>query len=255
MVIGKFYSPAQLAFYNRAFSISQLSSTNLMEVIGRTIYPIYCELQDKREELKTAYRKYIRLSTFAIFPIMAFVCALSYPLISVLHTDKWLPVAPLLSLFCVGFSNYIFQYNASSILTATGYAGKLVKINTVLKIVDFTLLIMALFISVEAVVVVFVFNNFLFTMLLLIIVKKNLKIKVFEQLNYVKDIIFDTVIAGLLAWELTFFLKNVYVQLFLGGFAGLVLLLALFYLQKIDELSYIQPVVNRIKEKLWKEKH
>jgi len=254
LVIGKFYLPAQLAYYNRAFSISQLPSTSLMESIGRTIYPIYCELQDNRDELIRAYRKYLRLSTLAIFPIMALLCSLSYPLISVLLTDKWLPAAPLLSLFCIGFSNYIFQYNASNILTATGFAWKLVKINIVLKIIDFTLLIIALTISVQAVAIVFVINNFIYTTVLLLTVKRSLHIDLMEQIGFVKDLVLDSIFFGLVAWGITFLFKNSFVQLILGGTIGLVLLLLLFNIQKIDELSYIRDFINKVKTILWKEK-
>ena len=59
LIIGKKYSAADLAFYNRGFTLTQFPSANIAEVMNRIIFPVLSRLQDDRKELIDAYEKYL----------------------------------------------------------------------------------------------------------------------------------------------------------------------------------------------------
>ena len=102
IVIGKVYRASDLAFYNRASSLTQMTSTLPTNILQSVTYPTLCKLQGDDEALKNGYRRTLRISAFVIFPLCLGVGAVSYPLINVLYTEVWLFAASLLSI--VAFS-------------------------------------------------------------------------------------------------------------------------------------------------------
>lgn len=235
LVIGKFYSPAQLAYYNRGFTLSQLPSVNIMEFIGRTIYPIYCELQEDTESLNIAYRKYTRLSVLAIFPILIYVGTLSEPLIEVILTPKWLPAAPLLSIFCISFLAYPLLYNTGNFVLALGYSDLMAKAAIIKRFIAFLLLFAALFINVTVVAIAIAISNFIEVLINMICVKMVKKIPLMQQVNMVRDLILISAISCLSGLIIKIIVLNVWMQLLVGGISILGVFILCIFIFNIEE--------------------
>ena len=89
LVIGKFFSPLQLGFYNRALSLSQLPSMQIGGVLQGVAFPILSKMQDDEDTLVRGYRKMIKTTAFVVFPLMFLFSALAKPIIILLLTEKW----------------------------------------------------------------------------------------------------------------------------------------------------------------------
>lgn len=246
LVIGKVYSPAQLAYYNRGFTLSQLPSVNIMEFMGRTIYPIYCDLQKDKDSLDIAYRKYFRLSVLAIFPLLIFVGALSEPLIEVLLTTKWLPAAPLLTIFCISFLAYPFLYNSGNFVLALGYSNLMAKTAIIKRVIAFSFLIVALFINVTAVAIAITVSNFVEVIINMICVKKVRGVSIAQQLCMVKDLLFISVISCIIALIVKFFISNAWIQLLAGGLSIFGIFVICIFLFNIEEKQMLIFYYNKI---------
>ena len=70
LVIGKAFSADSLGYYTNAQKFSDFPSSNLTIVLQRVAYPVLCTMQDEEERLAGAYRKFLRLSAFMIFPTL-----------------------------------------------------------------------------------------------------------------------------------------------------------------------------------------
>ncbi len=102
VVIGKFFPKSDLAFYNRAYSINNISSGTPTGVLQSVTFPALCKLQDSDERLRESYRNIIRVCSFVVFPLCLGVGAVSYPLVTVLFTDVWIYAAALLQIIVFG---------------------------------------------------------------------------------------------------------------------------------------------------------
>ncbi len=100
LVIGKFFSAASLGFYSRAAHMADLPSGTLTGTMQRVTFPVLSSIQNEEKRLASAYRKFLRLSSFVIFPAMTGLSAVSDPLIRILLTDKWALCIPLLQVIC-----------------------------------------------------------------------------------------------------------------------------------------------------------
>lgn len=98
VVIGKLFARADLAFYNRAQALTNMTSSTPTSVLQSVTYPTLCKLQDNEDRLRDGYRNTIKISSFVIFPLCLGIGAVSYPLINVLYTDVWIYAATLLQI-------------------------------------------------------------------------------------------------------------------------------------------------------------
>ena len=115
LIIGKMYTPSDLAFYNRGKQLPQLISTNVDVSIDSVLLPTMARKQDNKEAVKRMSRLSIQLGTYVIMPIMVGLGVCAEPVIKLVLTDKWLPCVPFLRIFCYTFSFFpIFttNYNA-----------------------------------------------------------------------------------------------------------------------------------------------
>ena len=76
IVIGKYYSPADLGQYNRAKGYAGMPSVNVTGTLQSVTFPVISKIQDDDEKLKITYRKMLRTTAFVIFPIMLLLSAI-----------------------------------------------------------------------------------------------------------------------------------------------------------------------------------
>lgn len=101
-IIGKFYSPAQLAFFSRGYHISQMPMNMVLGLLGNVTYPILATLQHDRSKLLSVYRRYIRLTSLVMVWLMLTCAFNSRALILTLYGAKWENAAIYAGLLCFG---------------------------------------------------------------------------------------------------------------------------------------------------------
>ncbi len=140
LVIGKIYTPSDLAFYDRGLKLPTIIMTNVNTSISAVMYPVVSNEQDNIERLKMLTRKSIRLSSYLIFPILIGVIVMAEPLVKVLLTDKWLPCVPYLRIGCYIHAVTIMQISIQNAILAKGKSDIFLIMDIVSKTLGFTLL-------------------------------------------------------------------------------------------------------------------
>lgn len=100
LAIGKFYSPASLGVYSKANTLANLPSTNVMGVFQNVLYPVLSSIQDDKRKLVDIHRRFLRVASFIVFPMVVGLASVADPLIRLLLTDKWAGCVPLLQIIC-----------------------------------------------------------------------------------------------------------------------------------------------------------
>jgi O-antigen/teichoic acid export membrane protein len=101
VVIAKVFFATIAGYYFFAGKIKDLVVNQLVYSIMTVLYPALSTVQHDSEKLKDGFRKALRLTTFILFPSMAFLAALAEPLFTVLLPDNWLPAVPYLQILCI----------------------------------------------------------------------------------------------------------------------------------------------------------
>ena len=101
MSIGKKYTASELAFYDKAYSYSYLILQVVKLSIQSVLFPVFSRKQDDIYKLKEMSRQSLRITMYGMFPILLGLFVAAKPAIVVLLTEKWLPCAPFLMIFCL----------------------------------------------------------------------------------------------------------------------------------------------------------
>ena len=109
LLIGKFYSKADLAFVNKGASIPSIAMNEVDATLGRVSFPALVLLQDDKIKLREAMRRMMRCSTFLVFPLMVGVAACSHSLLRLLYGQQWTPATPYMMLACFTFALWPFH--------------------------------------------------------------------------------------------------------------------------------------------------
>jgi Membrane protein involved in the export of O-antigen and teichoic acid len=140
LIVGKFYSPMDLAFFNQGKKFPEILVANIDTSINGVLLPVMSQEQDNKTRIKSMARRAIKVSSFLIWPLMVGTILVAEPLIRVLLTDKWVPMVPFLKIFCLYFALWpIHTVNLSSI-NAIGRSDIFLKLELVKKCVEFLIL-------------------------------------------------------------------------------------------------------------------
>jgi len=134
IIIGKYFAPAQVGFYNRADTLKQLPVSNISNVLNKVTFPLFAEVKDDDVRLKDIYRKIMQMVLFFVAPILLIMAALGEPLFRLLFTEKWLPAVPYFQILCwAGILYPIHAYNLN-ILKVKGRSDLFLKLEIIKKI-------------------------------------------------------------------------------------------------------------------------
>lgn len=101
MVIGVKYTGSDLSYYTKGRSFPHLISSTTTSTFSSVLFPALAKYQNDKDKLLSYTRWFISLSSFVTFPLMLGFLAVADNFIIVVLTEKWLPAAPYIKIFCV----------------------------------------------------------------------------------------------------------------------------------------------------------
>lgn len=104
LIIGKVYSSADLAFYDKGTQIPSLVSNNLGNAVSSVLFPAMSNVSDDIAGVKQLCRKAISMMSYIISPVMFGIAATADLLIVLIFTDKWAASIPLIKVLSIAYS-------------------------------------------------------------------------------------------------------------------------------------------------------
>ena len=150
LVIGKFYSSSDLAYYNQGRQFPSVIVTNVNTSIDSVLLPSMSTAQENRARLKSMMRRAIKTSTYVMAPLMMGLAFCAEPIVRLVLTDKWLPCVPFMRIFCITFLFYPIHTANLNAINAMGRSDLFLKLEVVKKIVDIILLFSTMWFGVMA---------------------------------------------------------------------------------------------------------
>ncbi len=202
IVIGKYFSASMLGLYNRAHTFQFLPGFIVARTINRVTYPLFSEIQNENERLKSAYKK-ITLQIMLLFtPIMVFFFYMSEEFIVFLLTEKWIEASPFLKILAIGGITFPISAYNWNILNAKGRSDLVLKVNLIAKGITVFGLFIALPFGIMTLVYSRVLTSLISLSLFCIYSGKYINYSIFEQYKDLAPIIINAFGAGLISWYL-----------------------------------------------------
>ncbi len=245
LVIGKFYKPADVGFYNRAYSVSQFPSSNIVSVIMRAAYPMQCEKQNDDEWLVDNFHRLLRMASFIVFPLMVLLAVIAKPLVLIVLTAKWLPAAILISILAIAYMWYPVMVVNNQMLNVKGRSDLFLRAEIIKKIVAVAILCATLPFGVIWLCLGVLFYSLFDMALIVFYVKKVISTGYRIQIRALLPIFLASALAGVAAFVLVNLFESQWLNL-LAATATYVLSFLLFVkIFAIDESRYLLDLMRK----------
>lgn len=150
LIIGKLYSSADLAYYNRGKQFPNLIITNINTSIDSVLLPTMSREQDDSGRVKGMTRRAIKTSTCIIAPMMMGLACCATPLIRLILTEKWIEAVPFMRIMC--FCSLLYPIHTANLnaIKAMGRSDMYLYLEVIKKVMGTILLLATMWFGVYA---------------------------------------------------------------------------------------------------------
>jgi O-antigen/teichoic acid export membrane protein len=247
ILIGKYFAPAQIGYYNRADTLQQLPVLNIANVLNKVTFPLFVKIQDDDVRLRMVYSKIMKMVIFLVAPILIIMGFLAEPLFRFLFTEKWLPAVPFFQILCVnGILFPIHSYNLA-ILKVKGYSSLSLKLEVVKKIIIVCIVATGFQFGISGLLYGGVIASFLAFFINTHYCGKFINYSSWSQIKDLVPTIFLAGVAGLGAYGIDYALEvvnsNDFFRLLFGGLAGVAVYLSLAFIFQLDAYKEVKSII------------
>jgi O-antigen/teichoic acid export membrane protein len=239
VVIGRLYSPADLAFYNKGKQFPGLIESNTTATISSVLFPVLSRSQSSPESVKEITRKSIRIGSYVIWPLMIGLAVLAKPLVILVLTDKWIDSVIYLQVYCIIYGLMPLQTANMQAIKAIGNSDTYMKMEVLKRIIGITLLFLIMRISITAIVISNLITSILFSIINSYPNRFYINYTYQEQLKDMLPSFILSLAMGIVVYCVNLLISSNVLKIFVGAIVGLIFYLGVSILTKNEDLKYL----------------
>ena len=253
LVIGRYFPARDVGLYSKGSTFSQFLSVNITNILDQVVYPTLCKFQNDNKLLTQKFYLILRMSVFAVFPLMLGFASLLEPLIEVILTDKWIDVVPYTQIMCIAFMFSPIKRFSWNILNVKHRSDYSLKSEILKKIIACIILISSIPFGILGICVGLV----IYSLVDIIIITRFTK-KIIPQINLINHIksllpmlLISVIMAFIMKFSITFVESNIY-KILIGFIVGLFSYVVLSFIFVKDIFSSFVEFLLIIKNEIFK---
>ena len=239
LMIGKLYSPMDLAFFNQGQKFPNFIVTNINSSIDSVLFPVMSNAQGQISTVREMMKKSIKISIFIMAPTMMILAFCSKNIVCLLLTDKWIPCVPFLYIFCIYYMFWPVQTANLNAIKALGRSDIYLK----LEIIKKSLGLLVLFFTIKYDVITMAYGLLVVGFFSQIINSwPNKKILNYGYVQQLKDLLPSVLLAlasGIISYWVGIIQINLLLLVFIQIFAGFIFYFGIAWMLKIDSMIYL----------------
>ena len=153
LLIGKYFTVADLAIYNRGNSFSGFFYNNITNTITSVLFPLMSGVNEDYDKIKKIMRQAIQVNSLCLCYALGLLGVIAYPFVYIILTKKWIDCVPYLQISCASTIIGIISSINLQAFKAIGKSGLILKLELYKTPVFLLLLIVSLNISLMAVAI------------------------------------------------------------------------------------------------------
>lgn len=245
LVIGKKYTSADLAYYNRGNQFPSLVITNVDTAIGTVVFPAMATVKGDPARLKAVGRRAMKTTSYIVFPLLTGLFVVAEPLVRLLLTEKWLVCVPFLRFSCLYFLCQPMQTTNWQIIKTTGRSDLCLKLEVLKKAIGIGLIFLTMNYGVLAIAA----GNAAFAVISMLINmvpnRKLIGYSIPQQLYDLLPAAALSLLMGGVVYMMTFLTLPDLAVLVLQVVVGASVYLLGSYLLRLDSFIYLLDIVKR----------
>ena len=247
LIIGKKYSTADLAYYNKGQQFPKLIITNIDIAVESVLFPVMSAEQDNKAKVKSLLKRVVQINSFILCPMMMGLAVVCEPLIRLILTEKWIFCVPYMRLFCFVYAFSVLNTANMNTYRSLGRSDIYLAIEIIRKSVGLIIILISMHFGVFAIalgeVITTVISIFINTMPN----KKMLDYGIVEQMKDMFPTIVLTCVMGVIAYMPTFLRLPDILSLILQILIGVVSYLGLSIVFKPKAFVFLIDAIKKRK--------
>lgn len=247
LIVGIKYTTVDLAYYNKGHNFPSLLNTTISNTMSGVLFPAMSKLQDDKQALLNATRRYIKVTSFLVFPLMFGLFGVAESFVRVVLTEKWMMCVPYIQIFCVVYAFDFIHLGNLQAIQAMGRSD----ITLILEVIKKSLYLVAivLFLMFSESATVFAYSNIACSVLGTIVnTHPNRKLLGYRYSMQIKDVGLNmacAVFMGIVVSMMNRIPIHAAALLPLQILCGAALYLALAVLFRNENLQYVWALVRK----------
>lgn len=244
LVIGKVFSPSTLGVYSKASSLAQFPSSNITRVLQGVTFPVLSSIQNEEKRMADAYKRFLKLSAFVVFPLMIGLAAVADPFIRIALTDKWEDAIYLLQIICFALMWYPIHAINLNILQVKGRSDYFLKLEIIKKVQGVLFLILTVPMGIVAMCYGKVIGNIIALIWNTYYTKKLIGYGFINQIMDLLPILLHSLVMGGIVAIVVYFMPTLWLKLIIGVLSGVVYYIAGAYIMKFTEMDELLAILK-----------
>ena len=245
-IIGKRYSSADLAYYNKGTQFPAIIVTNINSSIMRVMFPALSVQQDDKMKMRDMVKRSVQISAFLLSPLLIGLMVVSKPLIILLLTEKWIDCVPYIYIFCMTYLFMPIHAINEQAIKATGHSEVTLRVEVMKKIIGVALIVISVFLYDKAITLAISF--FIYSLSALVINsfpgKRLYNYGCAEQIRDVSVPLLLSIIMGLLIYPFKFLLHQSFILIVAQIMTGALIYVGLCQLTHNPSFEYIKRTIK-----------
>ena len=152
VVIGKLIDVTSLGYYNRAYRLATIPTSQGASTLGRVFFPVLSRMADDVPRVARTWLTLVRLSVLIGLPMGIGLAVAADSLVVVFLGERWSPVAPLLVVMSATIPFLLVGVNMSPVYQALGRTGELFRTGLVTSILTIAFMLVGAYWGVFGIV-------------------------------------------------------------------------------------------------------
>lgn len=243
VIIGKKNSAFELGLYSKSNQFTQMPCTVITGIFQRVAFPYYSSFQDNDKKLYDLNLQYTKIICLAVFPLFTYISAFSFPLVSMILSNKWIQVAPVISILSMSYMTMPLIVNNMTMFQVKNKTKLFFRVEFLTKIIGLIILFGTINYGITVIVAGICLQLLIQTILTSYISNKLLGCRMKEQLRIITKLFLFSAILLLLFKNIIGANTNyLYIIMYTFVFFLFYVVLYLFFYYK--DLKFILSLIN-----------
>ena len=249
LIIGKAYTSADLAYFNRGNNMVSIVTENIRTSTMSVLFPAMSDIEDDKKRIKNVTRRSISVMAFVMFPLAIGLFLVAEPLILALLTEKWLSAVFFLRIAAVVAVIEMIGHISLQCLKAIGRSDLILANEIINKPPYIAALVFGVMTSVEMMCIFLLASSLFGTIINVIACKRCIKYRWREIGKDLMDPFIPCVAMGLVVFLITLLPFGAVVKLVVSVICGGIVYVLCSIAIKNESFIYLKGVAKRLIKK------
>jgi O-antigen/teichoic acid export membrane protein len=248
LFIAKLSSTKELGYFTRGTQFTDVIYGTASSVLDSVLLPVFSNSQNDLPLLVRYFKTFIRSVALIMVPLFFLLAFVSKPLVVLLLTEKWLPVVPIVQIFCFARLITIIAGLNVTVLFAIGRSDLVLKQQVIKIIIRVVFLVFALKFGIIYIAVAELLSTIAHFFINTYYPGKIMKINAIEQIKEMLPIALAGGVMLMAVWSATYFVPNNLwlVQLVTSGIVGIISYVWMIKILKVQEYQFLLSKVAEL---------